>query len=255
VELADADGVILTMPPSMLAQHHYSFPVVTGINPKDTPQARKTRMAVYQRFVAELDQNNQHLSEQVSEIDLADPEDLRATMPEQGADILAHFGEAHFLDRLQIYKAHITEWRQRYPKLIGVDLRYNGEVPLEMAGSGIGADGKTGPDGRASSDSGAGKVVAKGPAKPVSVAKVPAVAKAPALPKPEATQIATKPPSKPAGKPATLNAKPKTPAQVTPAQSLAARKAADARKKAANLKKAKAQAAAHKAAAHPAVQQ
>jgi cell division protein FtsQ len=146
VELADADGVILSMPPAMLAQHHYSFPVVTGINPKDAPAARKTRMAVYQRFLTELDQSGQHLSRQVSEIDLQDPEDLRATMPEQGSDILAHFGEDHFLERLNVYKSHIAEWRQRYPRLIGVDLRYNGEVPLEMAAdSGVsGANGVSG---------------------------------------------------------------------------------------------------------------
>jgi cell division protein FtsQ len=133
VELADADGVILSMPPVMMAQHHYSFPVITGIDAKDSLISRRARMAVYQRFIAELDQNNQHLTEQVSEIDLSDPEDLRATMPEQGADILAHFGEGQFLHRLQVYKSHIAEWRQRYPKLIGVDLRYNSEVPLEMS--------------------------------------------------------------------------------------------------------------------------
>ncbi len=133
VELADADGVILSMPPAMMAQHHYSFPVITGIDAKDSLASRRTRMAVYQRFIAELDQNNQHLTQQVSEIDLSDPEDLRATMPEQGSDILAHFGEDQFMHRLQVYKAHIAEWRGRYPKLIGVDLRYNGEVPLEMA--------------------------------------------------------------------------------------------------------------------------
>ena len=133
VELADADGVILSMPPTMLAQKHYSFPVISGIDAKDAPPARRARMAVYQRFVTELDQNKQHLSTQVSEIDLSDPEDLRATMPEQGTDVLAHFGEDHFLERLNLYHAHIAEWRQRYPNLIGVDLRYNGEVPLEMA--------------------------------------------------------------------------------------------------------------------------
>jgi cell division protein FtsQ len=132
VELADADGVILTMPPLMMAQHHYSFPVVTGINSTDPLPARRARMAVYLRFLGELNQNNQHLADQVSEIDLSDPEDLRATMPAQGADILAHFGEDQFLHRLQIYQSHIGEWRSRYPKLKGVDLRYNGEVPLEM---------------------------------------------------------------------------------------------------------------------------
>ena len=132
VELADADGVILSMPPAMMAQHHYSFPVVTGINSADPLPARRARMAVYLKFLAELDQNNQHLTDQISEIDLADPEDLRATMPAQGTDVLAHFGEGQFLHRLQIYQSHIGEWRSRYPKLKGVDLRYNGEVPLEM---------------------------------------------------------------------------------------------------------------------------
>jgi cell division protein FtsQ len=132
IELADADGVLLTMPPVMMAQHHYSFPVITGIDAKDSAASRKARMAVYQRFLNELDKTGQHLSAQVSEIDLSDPEDLRATMPEQGSDILAHFGDDHFMDRWQMYKAHIADWRSRYPKLIGVDLRYNGEVPLEM---------------------------------------------------------------------------------------------------------------------------
>jgi cell division protein FtsQ len=136
VELADADGVILDMPPAMMARHHYSFPVLTGINAKDPLSARRARMAIYLRFLQELDQNNQHLSEQVSEIDLSDPEDLRATMPAQGTDILAHFGDGQFLHRLQIYQAHIAEWRARYPRLKGVDLRYNGEVPLEMATDG-----------------------------------------------------------------------------------------------------------------------
>ena len=54
-------------------------------------------------------------------------------MPEQGADILAHFGEDHFLERYQRYKAHIAEWRQQYPKLAEVDLRYDQQVVLEMA--------------------------------------------------------------------------------------------------------------------------
>ena len=88
--------------------------------------------------MAELDANNQHFSEQISEIDLTDPEDARVLMPAQGADILAHFGEDRFLERYQRYKAHIAEWRQQYPKLAAVDLRYDHQVVLEMA-SGVNA--------------------------------------------------------------------------------------------------------------------
>jgi cell division protein FtsQ len=89
-------------------------------------------MEVYQRLVSELDSNGQHLSDQISEIDLRDPEDARVLMPEQGTDILAHFGEDHFLERFQRYKAHIAEWRQQYPKLAEVDLRYEQQVVLQM---------------------------------------------------------------------------------------------------------------------------
>jgi cell division protein FtsQ len=133
VELVDSNGVLLTMPAAMMAQHHYSFPVVTGINPQDPPANRKARMASYQRLLAELDSNGQHLSEQISEIDLTDSDDARVLMPEQGTDILAHFGADHYLERYQRYKAHIAEWRQQYPNLAAVDLRYEQQVVLEMA--------------------------------------------------------------------------------------------------------------------------
>ena len=132
IGLVDANGVLLTMPAAMMAQHNYSFPVVTGINPSDQPAARKARMAIYQRLLAELDANGQHISAQISEIDLSDPADAQVLMPEQGTDILAHFGEDHFLERYQRYKAHIAGWRQQYPKLSAVDLRYDQQVVLQM---------------------------------------------------------------------------------------------------------------------------
>jgi cell division protein FtsQ len=133
IGLVDANGILLTMPAAMMAQRHYSFPVLTGINASDSPAQRKARMAVYQQMLAELDANNQHYSEQISEIDLSDPADVRALMPEQDGDILAHFGQEQFLDRYKGYKAGINEWHRQYPKLAAVDLRYNPHVVLQMA--------------------------------------------------------------------------------------------------------------------------
>jgi cell division protein FtsQ len=125
--------VLLTMPAAAMAAHHYSFPVITGIDGGDPAASRRARMAVYQRMMGDLDSTGQHFSQQISEIDLTDPEDARVLMPEQGADILAHFGEDHFLERYQRYKAHIAEWRQQYPNLAAVDLRYDQQVVLQMA--------------------------------------------------------------------------------------------------------------------------
>jgi cell division protein FtsQ len=135
IGLVDASGVLLSMPAAMMAQHHYSFPVVTGINAQDPPDSRKARMAVYQRLLAELDASGQKFSEQISEIDLSDPADARVLMPEESGDILAHFGEDRFLERYQHYKANINDWLQQYPKLAAVDLRYDQQVVLEMATS------------------------------------------------------------------------------------------------------------------------
>ncbi|MGB6192539.1 MAG: FtsQ-type POTRA domain-containing protein [Terracidiphilus sp.] len=132
IGLVDANGVLLTMPAAMMAQHHYSFPVLTGIDGADPLPSRKARIALYQRLIGELDAGGQHLSDQLSEIDLTDPEDARVLMPEQGTDILAHFGEDHFLERYQRYKNHIAEWRQQYPRLAAVDLRYDQQVVLQM---------------------------------------------------------------------------------------------------------------------------
>lgn len=132
IGLVDANGVLLDMPPGAMSKHHYSFPVLTGIDGGDPLPSRRARMELYLRFVGELDANGQRLSDQLSEIDLTDPEDARVLMPEQGTDVLAHFGEDRFLDRYQRYKAHIAEWRQQYPKLAAVDLRYEQQVVLEM---------------------------------------------------------------------------------------------------------------------------
>jgi cell division protein FtsQ len=133
IGLVDANGVLLTMPAASMAKHHYSFPVVTGIDAGDPAASRRARMAVYLRLMADLDSTGQHFSQQISEIDLTDPEDARVLMPEQGSDILAHLGDDRFLDRYQRYQAHISEWRQQYPHLAAVDLRYNQQVVLQMA--------------------------------------------------------------------------------------------------------------------------
>jgi cell division protein FtsQ len=204
IGLVDVNGVLLAMSAASMTRHHYSFPVVTGIDPGDPLPSRRARMAVYGRLVSDLDSTGQRLSEQISEIDLTDPEDARVLMPEPGADILAHFGDDQFLARYQRYKAHIAEWRQQYPKLASVDLRYEQQVVLEMAGAG-GAktttdDGKALP-GQGSNDAGSAKPppgvkadpATKAPAhKPAAKPKAGSRKRAGTSPKPTASIAATR---------------------------------------------------------------
>jgi cell division protein FtsQ len=186
IGLVDASGVLLQMPAAMMAQHHYSFPVVTGIDARDPLIGRRARMAVYQRLLAELDSNGQRLSGQISEIDLTDPEDARVLMPEPGGDVLAHFGEDHFLERYQRYTAHIAEWRSQYPKLAAVDLRYDQQVVLQMApGAGGAQTATTGAHAAMAAD---GLSAAKPPAGQLAAAGSSAnEAAAPAATAPKAT--------------------------------------------------------------------
>ncbi len=164
VELVDADGVLLPISPARMALHHYSFPVVTGLNVHPAMASAQERMALYQRFLADLDHARPHASAQVSEIDLSDPDDLRATLSDGGADLLVHFGAENFAARYQMYLAHIAEWHARYPRLIGIDLRFPGDVPLQLASE------TTNPAtaGSASASTGA---TAAAPAKPQATAQ------------------------------------------------------------------------------------
>jgi cell division protein FtsQ len=149
VELADLDGVILNITPQQMAARRYSFPVVSGINLADPLSVRGARMHLYQRFITDLDSTGEHISAQVSEVDLSDPDDVRATVPANGSDLLLHFGDQDFLARWHNYQAHIAQWQQQYPHLASVDLRYEREVVLKMAadpGSATGASPATQPD-------------------------------------------------------------------------------------------------------------
>ena len=193
IGLVDINGVLLDMSPATMATHHYSFPVITGIDAADPPASRKARMAVYGRLIAELDANSQHFSEQISEIDLTDPEDARVLMPAQGADILAHFGEDHFLERYLRYQAHIAEWRQQYPKLSAVDLRYDHQVVLEMA-SGAGVPQQ------ASSPAESSRPPSAGPATPAQNGAKAPIGKSPVKPALGKTAPGKSAKSKPAAK-------------------------------------------------------
>jgi cell division protein FtsQ len=141
IGLVDAHGVFLHLPPAVMAAKHYSFPVVSGISDKDPLPVRAARMHLYQQFVSDLDSGGAKVSTQLSEVDISDPEDVWALLPAQGSDIQVHFGDSDFLARYRSYQQHLPEWRQQYPHLASVDMRYENQVVLDMAHQDSGQDG------------------------------------------------------------------------------------------------------------------
>ena len=132
IGLVDANGVLLDMPVDAKAKEHYSFPVVTGIVANDPVSTRSARMKIFERFTSELDGSGEKISEELSEVDLSNPEDVQAMIPDHSTEILVHFGEDNFLERYRRFKEHLPEWRTLYPKLSSVDMRYEQQVVLQM---------------------------------------------------------------------------------------------------------------------------
>ena len=153
IGMADRDGVLLDIPPDAPGNPQYSFPVVTGLKAEDTPETREQRMHLYSAFLRDLDSGGKKVSAELSEVDLSDPEDLKALLPSGGgSETLVHFGTGNFLRRYGRFQEHIGEWRSQYPRLSSVDMRYERQVVLQMppkdstvaAGK---ADADTGPVG------------------------------------------------------------------------------------------------------------
>jgi cell division protein FtsQ len=154
IGLVDAGGVLLNMPSGGKGDADYSFPVVSGIVASDPLSTRAARMKIFSRFTSDLDSSGQKISEELSEVDLSNPEDVKALIPDHSNDILVHFGDTDFLERYRRFEEHLPEWRTTYPKLSSVDMRYERQVVLEMQpGSAVPAAG-SGDAGSATAASG-----------------------------------------------------------------------------------------------------
>ena len=126
IQLIDAAGVIMDLPPNLATR--YSFPVIVGISDSEPLSTRAARMRIYSQLVKELDSSGAHYSADLSDVDLSDPDDVKATVTDPRGAVLVHLGSSNFLDRFKIYVAHVQEWRTQFQKLESVNLRYDHQV-------------------------------------------------------------------------------------------------------------------------------
>lgn len=126
IELIDASGVIMDLPANQPGK--YSFPVIVGIADTDPLSTRAARMKIYTQLVKELDASGAHYSGDLSDVDLSDPDDVKATVTDPHGAVLVHLGSSDFLERFKVYVAHVQEWRTQFQRLESVDLRYQHQV-------------------------------------------------------------------------------------------------------------------------------
>jgi cell division protein FtsQ len=122
--LIDAGGTLM----ELSSKHRYSFPVILGMNPGEPLSTRAPRMKTYAEMVRALDASGARYSQDLSEVDLTDLEDVKVRVNDPAGDVLVHMGSSDYLRRYKIYVTHAQGWRLQFQKLESVDLRYDNQI-------------------------------------------------------------------------------------------------------------------------------
>jgi cell division protein FtsQ len=143
LSLVDAHGVILERP----IESDFHFPVVTGIAADMPRDDREARMQLFSLFSQQVDSAHPGAMDRVSEVDLSDVSDLRASVTglqeadisaassadsdadsqnqvRSDAPVMVHFGDADFGAKYQSLIENIGQWRATVGRVESVDLRF-----------------------------------------------------------------------------------------------------------------------------------
>lgn len=136
LEMIDSTGVLLRRP----AEGNFNFPVLTGLQGVDSahPDApalaalRRAQVARWMALEQAVDAGGNHASAAFSEVNLSDPGDIRVrvSLPGSGS-VLVALGDRNFGPRYQLFQSQIASWRQKYPRLQSVDLRFDGQAIVD----------------------------------------------------------------------------------------------------------------------------
>ncbi len=126
LSLIDEDGVILNAP----RNSSFHFPVVHGVSESEAVPVRRGKMRLFEALMKDLERGGLQSGNVISEVDLQDSQDARMIVSDASGAVLLHLGRENFLARYMIYLSHIDEWRQKFPSIQSIDLRYEGQVVI-----------------------------------------------------------------------------------------------------------------------------
>ena len=133
LSLMDAYGMILDRP----VEGEFRFPVVSGVGESMPRDVREQRMKLFVQFMKEIEQGQPGADDRISEVDLSDAADVRATLTGLGAGgaaagnaspILVHFGDSDFANRYHLLAENVDQWRASAGRVDSVDLRFARQV-------------------------------------------------------------------------------------------------------------------------------
>jgi cell division protein FtsQ len=125
LSLIDGHGVILDRPEG----EDLHFPIVGGVSADIPDDQRERRMQLYQEFIRDMELVRGGSSEDISEVDLSDPKDLRVVMTglSRTSSLLAitiHFGGSDFKEKYRKLVENFSEWQAKNGCFRSIDLRY-----------------------------------------------------------------------------------------------------------------------------------
>jgi len=129
--LIDAHGMILDRPGGADLQ----FPIVSGLNEAIAREERGKRMQTFQKFLKDIDLVRSGSSDRVSEVDLANPKDLRVIMTGIVASgdpqsVSIHFGNSDFTGKYRMIVENFAQWQASNGRIHSIDLQYAKQVVL-----------------------------------------------------------------------------------------------------------------------------
>ena len=124
IKLVDRGGVLLEKP----AKASFNFPVVTGLDLASGPEERGRRLASFVDFTREVSQEAGAAGWIVSEVDLSDPDDLKAMMAAHQDTIQLHLGHGSFAERFRNFLTLLPELKKSGQLVDSIDLRYGQQV-------------------------------------------------------------------------------------------------------------------------------
>jgi cell division protein FtsQ len=119
--LIDADGVIL--PP---ARDQFDLPVLRGVKATDALEDLAAAVARMRHLLAELGD----AAKDVSEIDVALPENIAVSQPHAGHMVKLMLGDRDYAQRYQTFLNHVAEIDQRVPGAKVLDLRLDDRITV-----------------------------------------------------------------------------------------------------------------------------
>jgi cell division protein FtsQ len=127
--LIDAHGVLLDRPEG----EDFHFPIVTGLSENLPREDREKRMQTYEEFMKDADLVKPGSSDQVSELDLSSPKDLRVVLSGLGGAsdahaVTVHFGQDNFTGKYRTLVENFAQWQASSGPVHSIDLRYSRQV-------------------------------------------------------------------------------------------------------------------------------